>query len=190
MSTNEFVQRAQTNIQLYNQLSDSRFSTLDLLCIQRAYTIAAELFAGQIRPEGRPFICHLVGVASILAQLGEAVPVICTGLLHSAFSQGDFGEGKGNINGSARRRFESSVGHDTQELIDGYGQCAWNASNVHNWTVNAGNVDRTLRTVNLIRLADALEDALDFGLQFSTKGEKHADAIPREDIVALAGALG
>ena len=115
--------------------------------------------------------------------------MICAGLLHSAYSQGDFGAGKGNINGSARRQIVQSVGLETGKLIDEYRQHAWNATNVRHWIENAGNVGGNLRTVILIRLSDALEDALDFGLQFSAKGEKHANAIPREYVVALAEAL-
>ena len=188
--TNAFARRAQTNIQLYNQLLEVGFDDADLVVVRRAYRTAAEIFAGWVRPEGRPFICHLVGVASVLAKLGEPVPVICAGLLHSVYSHGDFGAGQGRVGAPALRILERSIGPDACRPIDRYVQTAWNADNVRHWTANAGEVDGALRTVITIRLADALEDALDFGLHYSAKGEKHATAIPRGDIVALANTKG
>jgi hypothetical protein len=47
-----------------------------------------------------------------------------------------------------------------------------------------------VRTVAVIRLADAIEDALDDGLALSSKGSNGNRRIPVTDLVALADALG
>jgi hypothetical protein len=181
-----FADRPQTNIQLYCRLLAEGGNAEDLQQIHDAYDLAARLFAGQIRPEGRPFTCHLVGVAGILAALGEAPPVICAGLLHSALSQGDFGAGRGRVGGSARRLLARSVDPRTFDLVDGYDQLAWNANNVRAWAVPGSVRDETLRKLTVMRLANELEDALDGGLDFSKKGDRHRNLIPLASIVALA----
>ena len=46
--TDTFARRAQTNIQLYNQLLERGFDDADLLVVRRAYWRAAEIFAGWV----------------------------------------------------------------------------------------------------------------------------------------------
>src|ERR1051326_5426489 len=125
-----FADRPQTNIQLYRRLLADGRSADELRQVRDAYSLAARLFAGQIRPEGRPFTCHLVGIAGILAALGEPTPVICAGLLHSALSQGDFGAGRGEVGIAARRFLERSIDPSTFALVEGYERLAWNAKNM------------------------------------------------------------
>jgi (p)ppGpp synthase/HD superfamily hydrolase len=186
----EFAYRAQTNIQLSNQLIGLGFNTADLTAVYRSYTVATRIFAGQMRPEGRPFICHVVGVASILADLGQPIVVICAGLLHSAYTHGDFGAGWGYVNKSSRRAIRRSLDPAVHEIIDAYARQAWNAATIHSWITKATPIDDPLRTIITIRLADALEDALDFGLQYSDKGERHSNNIPRDNVVSLAETIG
>jgi hypothetical protein len=190
MAVDAFADRPQTNIQLYGRLLDDGRSADELRQIRDAYNMAAKIFAGQIRPEGRPFICHLVGVAGILAALGEAPSVICAGLLHSALSQGDFGTGRGLVSGAARRLLARSVDPRTFTLVDGYDRLAWNADNLSAWTVAGSIGDETLRTLIVMRLANELEDALDRGLDFSEKGDRHYQRVPPASIVALARVMG
>jgi len=186
MAVYAFADRPQTNIQLYCNLLSGGHSAEDLRQIRDAYNLAASLFAGQVRPEGRPFTCHLVGVAGILAALGEPTPVICAALLHSALSQGDFGAGRGHVTGAARRFLARSIDPRTFNLVDGYDRLAWNAANVRAWTVPGSVGDEILRKLIVMRLANELEDALDGGLDFSEKGDKHHHLIPPQSIVALA----
>ncbi len=54
----------------------------DLELIKRAYEVAAEAHAGQIRASGEPYIHHPLAVAQILAELGLDGPTIAAGLLH------------------------------------------------------------------------------------------------------------
>ncbi len=97
-----FERRAQTNTQLYGQLIAARYGSEEIVAVHRAYTLATKVFAGQLRPEGRPFVCHVVGVASILAMVEAPHATIVGGLLHSAYSHGDFGHGRGHVTRAAR----------------------------------------------------------------------------------------
>ena len=87
-----------------DELVQSRSALLDLAMrrgyqqeeltqIARAYTLAQVLMDGGYRPCGRPFINHLVGTAGILIRYDFSVPVIATGLLHSAYSHAAPGAG-------------------------------------------------------------------------------------------------
>lgn len=51
---------AQTNLQLYNQLYDTRWSAADLAAARTVYELDVQLFAGRFRPNGKPFVAHLV----------------------------------------------------------------------------------------------------------------------------------
>jgi hypothetical protein len=80
---------AQTNIQLFNQLHCNRYySDTDLKSICNAYSFARKLFAGLVRGSGKPFMCHLVGTASILASLNAPIQVVTAGLLHASYIYG------------------------------------------------------------------------------------------------------
>jgi (p)ppGpp synthase/HD superfamily hydrolase len=186
----EFGYRAQTNIQLFNQLIGLGFGTADLAAVYRSYTVATRIFTGQMRPEGRPFICHVVGVASILADLGQPIVMICAGLLHSAYTHGDFGAGRGYVSNSSKHAFRRSLNPQVHEIIDAYARQTWNAPTIRSWITMAKLIDNPLRAIITIRLADALEDALDFGLQYCGKGKRHSNSIPRDDIVCLAQTIG
>jgi GTP diphosphokinase / guanosine-3',5'-bis(diphosphate) 3'-diphosphatase len=50
--------------------------------IQRAFRVAEEAHAQQMRADGKPYVTHCVEVATILAELDAPVPVIVAGLLH------------------------------------------------------------------------------------------------------------
>src|SRR5262245_55818099 len=84
---------AQTHLQLLNQLRDHGYSSADLVSVERAHAYARELFTGSYRASGKPFICHLIGTASVLASLTMPVTAVAAGLLHAAYPLGDFGTG-------------------------------------------------------------------------------------------------
>ena len=66
---------SQTNVQLYNRLAGLGYGIEALATVQRAYELAARLYAGRFQASGREFLCHGVGVASLLARssmIGES----------------------------------------------------------------------------------------------------------------------
>ena len=85
---------AQTNLQLYNQLVARGWSDPELASARRAYELATDLFAGQLRPSGKTFVAHLVGVASALVTSGARAELVVAGLVHAAYTHGDFGDGR------------------------------------------------------------------------------------------------
>src|SRR6059058_2198532 len=100
---------AQTNIELYGQLFQADSPDADLRGVQAAYELAMRLFAGHFRPNHKPFLAHLVGTASILAAHGGDSRLVAAGLLHSAYSHGEFGDGSRAMTAAKRRTLHRAI---------------------------------------------------------------------------------
>ncbi|NJP10990.1 MAG: hypothetical protein HC866_17180 [Leptolyngbyaceae cyanobacterium RU_5_1] len=158
---------AQTNIQLLNQLRQNGYSTSELLCIANAYGLAMQLFTGRFRPSGKPFTAHLVGTASILGHLHASSELIAAGLLHAAYSHGDFGGiGKRGISVVKREQVKRVIDEKIEEYIARYTALLWTADTIpaiHNHLYKLDDIDRN---VVLMRLANELEERLDLGILY------------------------
>jgi HD domain-containing protein len=84
---------ASTNVRLYRQVREKGYCGADLERVHQAYDLAAKLCAGRVQRNTALFLDHLVGVASILVTLEMSPDAVCAGLLHSAYLNGDFGDG-------------------------------------------------------------------------------------------------
>jgi hypothetical protein len=179
-------ERAQTNLQLYAQLHGAGGAGDTLAAVHSAYGLAVRLFAGQWRADGRPFVCHLIGVASILAGVGADCDTVVAGLLHSAYSHGDFGRGKGRLLAGSRDAVARSIGDRAEGLLYGYVGLRWHSAAVGMWIEEPGSLDAATRRMVLIRLADTLDDALDQGLALSSRAERKDGRIAVDDLAKLA----
>ncbi len=81
----------------------------DLVLLQRAYAVAEERHATQMRKSGDPYITHPLAVASILAELGMDTTTLVAALLH------DTVEDTGYTLEALTAEFGEEVGH----LVDG-----------------------------------------------------------------------
>jgi hypothetical protein len=169
---------AQTNLQLYEQLRAAGVPVVELAAVRRAHDLAAQLFTGQNRANGKAFIAHLVGTASILAALGERGEVVRAGLLHAVYANG-VRHGRRPAHGW----LAAQVGDGVERLLDGYHKLAWDAVAI------AGYQEQPLapleRDLVVMRVANELEDRVDLGLAYS---RKHAELGAVS--AALAGKLG
>ena len=168
---------AQTNIQLFNQLLEYGYTQDDLARVRDAYAVTMRLFTGCFRPTGKTFIAHLVGTASILADVHAKAPTVAAGLLHSAYSHGEFGTGKRGISDAKRKQLRLIVGAEAEHLIALYTDFAWNKeaiSALHHDLPPPGSVERD---VLLIRLANELEDHLDLAALYSGNAAHRRDVI-------------
>jgi hypothetical protein len=109
---------AQTNLQLYNQLLAEGRSIEEMALAKSAYDLASLIYSAHYQADGKPFICHTVGVASILSQLDLPIEVIAFGLVHNVYGNGDFGDGRQHQSTAARRsRVREAVGADVETLV-------------------------------------------------------------------------
>ncbi|MBP3383890.1 MAG: HD domain-containing protein, partial [Firmicutes bacterium] len=62
----------------------------DLELIGRAFDLACEKHAGQLRKSGEPYVIHPIAVAEIIAGLGMDEHTIVAGLLHDVVEDTDY----------------------------------------------------------------------------------------------------
>lgn len=177
---------AQTNLQLYRQLHDLGYSSEALARARAVYEFATTLFAGRFRPCGRTFIAHLVGTASILAELGATGHVVTAGLIHAAYEQGDFGFTRWRYR---RGRVREAVGAEVEQLIWRYNGLEWYGGAIVPLSERLDTLDMLDRFVVLMRLANELDDHMNFAHELS--GELHYDRqADRELVAGMAERLG
>src|SRR5205085_1702384 len=111
---------AQTNLQLYNQLIARSWNIDDVARVRPAYELAARLFSGRYRCSGKPFVDHLVGTASVVADSGGRVELVLAALLHAAYEHGDFGRGRRARGDERRTAVRRVVGDEAEALVFAY----------------------------------------------------------------------
>ena len=152
---------AQTHLQLYRQLQDASFGEEDLVLVDRAYQIAMRLFAGYYRPNNKPFLVHLVGVASILLNARQPAVVIAAGLLHSAYL--GLGKKGSRVNRIYRKQIAESLGEKVEQLIHSYSNRHWSVRDFRDLEDDLPSFTIDDRQLYLIKLADIHEEFLDAG---------------------------
>jgi (p)ppGpp synthase/HD superfamily hydrolase len=180
----------QTNLQLYNQLLKAGYSEDSLIEIEKAYRLAMNLFAGQYRPNGKTFIAHVVGTASILAAQRAPTPVVSAGLLHAAYSNGRFSDARSGITTIKRRRVRLAVGSDVEELVCKYFMMRWDPEEIRRLSERKSSPSADAQQVILIRLANEVDDHLDLGILYCSKDKTTELGINYNTVVDLAKKTG
>ena len=186
---------AQTNVQLYNQLRHQDYSLDDISSVHQAYELAKTLYSGRHIANGKPFICHFVGVASIVAHLGLSSDWVVVGLLHNIYGNGDFGDGLSwGVTAHRRSIVTKVVGESANDLILRF--------NKHFRIVKDNNHQReepelntygpTDRALVLLDLADLLEKITDLSELYSKDHYWVTDIVFQsgDDLVKIAQCLG
>jgi len=153
---------SQTHLQLYRQLQEDSYGQEDLVFVDRAYQMAMRLFAGHYRPNNKPFLVHLVGVASILANAGQPATMIAAGLLHSAYPLG-LGKQGTQVDRKYRKQITDSLGAQVEQLIYAYANRRWSVSDFRDREEDVQALTIEGRQLQLIKLADLHEEFLDAG---------------------------
>lgn len=156
----------QTNLQLYAQLVDLGYSEADLATVARSYELSMALFPGTYRASGKPFLAHLVGTAGIIATLRARAPVVATGLLHAAYTHGEFGNGWLGVSNAKRARVRAAVGPEIEDLVARYTALRWAPATIPAIRARLDAMTGLERDVLLVRLANELEDHLDLGILY------------------------
>jgi hypothetical protein len=110
---------------------------------------------------------HLVGVSSILATLRTPAELVAAGLLHSAYSDGEFGDGSRGLADWKRDEVRMVVGREIEESIARYCSTAWIDESLPAVLAGLATSDPRDQTVFLMRLANELEDNLDGGVLYA-----------------------
>ncbi len=156
---------AQTNIQLYNQLRESGLPLDELVTVHRAYEFLATLYPGYYQADGKPFVAHGVGVASILAWIDQPVDILAVGLLHNVYGNGDFGDGRApGITPARARLVREAVGERVEELLERFRGLRIHLETLEDFRRSLPERTETDRRLILVELADQLEKYVDLGV--------------------------
>ena len=184
---------AQTNLQLYNQLRAQGYSDEQLAVVHRAYEFLITIYPGYYQADGKPFVAHTVGVASILGYLNFPVDLVAVGLLHNIYGNGDFGDGLSYVATKRRRRMvREAVGEPIEAAIDRFPQCRINQKTLPNLISSLDQFDEIDKKLVVIDLADYLEKYVDLGVCYWGNSQWVTDAIAKhgETLIAIASRLG
>jgi (p)ppGpp synthase/HD superfamily hydrolase len=174
---------AQTNLQLYRQLAAEGYADADTCAVAAAYEVGLRLFPATYRGSGKPFLAHLVGTASVLVSLRARVPVVAAGLLHAAYTHGEFGDGWRGMSPPKRAELRQAVGEDVEDLIARYTRLAWRPRTIPEIRARLDAMTPIEREVLLVRLANELDDHLDLGTLYLADGQRRHD-VPGGDLPA------
>jgi hypothetical protein len=185
---------AQTNLQLYNELTRQQRSVAELIGVRSAYELAMPLFSAQFRASGKPFLAHLIGTASILAWMQQPLSVVTAGLLHAAFEFGDFGDGERGITAARQQRLEAVVGQESGELIATYQRLSRREAMRRLRERRSFEGSSQEQSALIIHLADTVEEYADGGIRYAPGKEQFyrqaCDADVALETVAAAKCLG
>jgi (p)ppGpp synthase/HD superfamily hydrolase len=149
---------AQTNGGLYGQMHDAGASSDDIRAVQTAYAAALPLFFGLYRGSGRPFICHLVGTASALAQIGAGRDMIVAGLFHALFESALFPDGRTAAVKTNRDAVAKLLGRDVFDLVQSFETWPWNDDAIAMLAMAAAPADAATARLWRLRLANEIDD--------------------------------
>jgi len=180
---------AQTNIQLYRQFQSSGYPRQGLKQIQAGHDILSSLFSGQYRGNGKPFVCHLVGTASILLAYKAPIPVVLAGLLHAVYAEGNFGSISPVITARKRRLIRTAIGEEAEALIEQYTTFRWNEDVASQLVEKIDRMEEGERAVIMIRIANELEEAITGDILFEPEERRSAKAMCLSYCGQLAKAL-
>lgn len=183
---------AQTNLQLYNQLRAQGYNDDQLVVVHRAYEFLITIYPGYYQADGKPFVAHTVGVASILGYLNFPVDFVAVGLLHNIYGNGDFGDGLRHVVTRRRRRIvREAVGERIEAAIDRFPQCRIKQKTLPNLMSSLDQLDEIHKKLIVIDLADYLEKYIDLGICYWGNSQGVTDTVAKygETLVAMATRL-
>ncbi len=179
---------AQTNLQLFRQLDAAGWSNHDRQRVIDAYALIAELHAGQYRASGKTFVAHLCGTASIVQATGGTVDQTLAALLHAAYDQGDFGDGRRVRTSRKQAEVREAIGPDAEALVVQYSDWPWRTRLPALLDGRPDVFADWERTVAFVRLANEVEERVDGADDYAP--EHAAIVFPLGDVARCARRLG
>lgn len=159
----------QTNLQLYRAMRDCGHPEEAVQSANKAWLLAIEGTAGMFRGSGKPFTCHLAGVAGLLCLAGQEAPVVVAGILHAMYQRRVPFQGLSLP--QRTERLTALFGEECERLVSEYHD--FEIERLEEWPDDAL---RDKGAVVLMRVADDLEDMLDDAIELHGSPEDADDA--------------
>ena len=181
---------AQTWPQLVQQLSGTDLQPSELSQVRRGFDQARVLFAGAERPDGRPFLDHLVGTASGTLLAGAPTDTVVAALVHAAYDEGDFGDTRPGAHERHRHDLRAAIGREAEALVHRYHTLGWSPETARRCRTDLDALPPLDRQVLVVRVANEVDDGLSGALHISGKLDHrtHTDET-HDDLMAIAASL-
>ena len=182
----------QTNLQLYRLMIEMGYQPDDIVRVTHGYGLAMQLFSGRYRACGKPFVCHLVGTAAVLAWLRAPVTSVVCGLLHAAYAEGDFGSASHGMTPMKRERLRRVVGDEAESLIVDYTTSSRTATALVAAHASFASLSPRRREILVVQLANELDDFRDWAPHFARNADNRLDGLrmSRSQQIEMAQSLG
>jgi hypothetical protein len=184
---------AQTNLQLYNQLRRQGRSPDELALVKRCYQLAVSLYSGNFQADGKPFVAHVTGVASIVAQLGLPAEIVGAACIHNVYGNGEFGDGRSHVATSRRRRIvRDAVGPEVEECIYRFRALRLTEKSILDIGRRLDELDARDKNLIVMELGDILEKHVDYGVLYYGDNRWVSDFVGEHGnaLIAIAERLG
>lgn len=158
---------AQTNLQLYQQLRTAGWDDEALATVHDAYELVDELFVGQRRRSRKPFVAHLVGTASVVADVDGRRELVLAGLVHATYKHGEWGDRRRGVTDRKRRLLRAVVGADAEAIACAYASLVYTVDDLQRAAAAARRSSR-MRDVVLLRIAGEVEEHSDLGVRLDS----------------------
>ena len=179
-----------TNLDLYRQLAGTGWQDAQLQQLRDVYEAVARFSFSSFRPNWKPFLCHLVGVASIVAWDSRDSVLVSAALAHSAL---EFGRFPLAVRVSAKRTeryLESALGSDVFTLVKAYRHADWKRLMAPGGIAAPSATDTALRHLKLADTVDDLTDELSPVATRKTLSVRRDNAQNMADCAALSRLIG
>jgi (p)ppGpp synthase/HD superfamily hydrolase len=186
-------QFAQNYPQLMNQAAASALSQADLLRLRQAFDFSQLVANGFYRAQGIPLLNHLVRTASIVLSQTSSIDAVITALLHASFVIDQFeGSTKSHNQEVKQKDIEKVFGSKASHLLLAYGKMGWyGKKEVRHYIDTHLTLTDEVRVLLLIRLANELEDHMDFAMAYTQPSRIARRSLAYgTDCVDLARVLG
>ncbi|MCD9622331.1 DUF6817 domain-containing protein [Rhabdothermincola salaria] len=181
---------AQTWPQMVCQLGEADFDPSQLAVIRAAFDRASLLFAGAERPEGKPFLDHLIGTASGTLIAGAPADTVAAALVHAAYDQGDFGDSRRGADHRHRRDLRHTVGARAEAIVHRYHTLGWSPEIARRCRTELAVLTWLDRQAIVVRVANEVDDSLHGALRISGKlSHPTHDRGTHDELMSLAEAL-
>jgi hypothetical protein len=184
---------AQTNLQLYNQVRLEGRTPDDLAMIRRCYELSVALYSGAFQGDGKPFVAHTVGVASIMGHLGVSSAIVGAACIHNVYGNGNFGDGQSEVASPRRRRYVAdAVGDEVEGIVYRFRSFRIHSDSIREIASRLDQLDERDRDLVTMDLADHLEKYVDHGVLYFGDGTWVTGFIENhgKDLIEIANRLG
>tara|TARA_R110000868_G_scaffold158110_1_gene386028 strand:- start:638 stop:1387 length:750 start_codon:yes stop_codon:yes gene_type:complete len=180
-----YLNWAQTIGALHDQARRAGWPEADRALLLETYNLVEPMFTGWCRASGRPFICHLTGVASLVLKHGGSRDEVLAALAHAAIQAGAYGPYGPLVRTDVRPLLASSLPPGCARLVEAYTQFDWKAFIETAGRDIASAVGTTPAILLKLRIANEMDDALDW--PFLTERRRREGA--RECAVSIDAAI-